>query len=102
MKISIHNLRNSQPEFPYDIKIDRTSPYGNPFRMFTEAQRNVVCAQYKVFLQDKKEPRLYLKKLISLYKEHGQLRLFCWCAPKRCHGEAIVKKLEGLNEKKRV
>ena len=23
--------------------------------------------------------------------EFGKVRLFCWCAPKRCHGETIKK-----------
>ena len=30
-----------------------------------------------------------LDRLRSLLKEHGQLELFCWCAPLACHGDVI-------------
>jgi len=30
-----------------------------------------------------------LARLRALFKRHGKLVLVCWCAPKRCHAEAI-------------
>ncbi len=30
-----------------------------------------------------------LSVLQTLYQEHGKLRLFCWCSPKKCHAETI-------------
>jgi hypothetical protein len=35
-----------------------------------------------------------LKRLIDIYKKHGRLRLFCWCAPKKCHAETIKELIE--------
>ena len=47
-----------------------------------------------------KKPKVkdYLDSLIATYKIYGKLRLFCWCAPKRCHGETIKRYLEDLSE----
>jgi phage-related protein len=33
-------------------------------------------------------------RLKELYKKHGKLRLFCWCAPKQCHVKTIKTWLE--------
>jgi len=30
-----------------------------------------------------------LNRLYRLYKQYGCLKLYCWCAPKRCHAETI-------------
>ena len=37
-----------------------------------------------------------LERLKKLHVEYGKLRLFCWCAPKRCHAETIKQFLEGV------
>lgn len=44
--ITIHNLRNEKPTHIYDVRVDRTSPLGNPFYMTNESQRHEVCLKY--------------------------------------------------------
>jgi hypothetical protein len=96
------NMRKDKPSQPYDFRVDRASVIGNPFEMKDENQRNEVCDKYVVWFDEQiKEVRTgknekvkaYLSKLINAYREYGQLRLFCWCAPKRCHAETIKKYL---------
>lgn len=95
--IEIMNLRNDKPTEPYDFKVDRTTPLGNRFRMRDESDRAMVCAHYDnhfpVLLTNKKAHNLF-SKLVTIYREHGKLRLFCWCSPKRCHAETIKRELE--------
>lgn len=59
----------------------RGSPYGNPFRMFKESERNLVCDRF----ENEILPSLDVSDL------EGK-DLVCFCAPKRCHCDAILKK----------
>ena len=95
MSIEIMNLRTIKPTQPYDVKVDRSSPLGNKFYMANEVQRDVVCDQYQQWFDTtvvKEHQCAAYTELVRLYRLHlqyGKLRLFCWCAPKRCHGETI-------------
>ena len=98
--IKIINLRIIKPSEPYDFYIDRRRAIGNPFYMRTEADRDRVCNAYEEWFKSAiKElgSDSIIHSLIELrrvYKKYGRLRLFCWCAPKRCHGETIKKYIE--------
>lgn len=98
--IEIMNLRDVKPSEPYDFLVDRRSPAGNPYFMAHESMRDTVCDKYaKLLWETVGYPRskskacvefvAYLEKMRDAFKEHGKLRLFCWCAPKRCHAETI-------------
>lgn len=93
--IEICNLSIEKPTYLYDIKICRgVSELGNPFLLKDECDRDFVCDLYEKYFQTQIENNnLFfmdeLNCLMRLYKKHGQLRLFCWCAPKRCHAETI-------------
>lgn len=94
--ITIHNLRHdARLDLPYEVRVDRKSPLGNPFHMATEADRDSVCDEYAVLLRRKikhgqdVKVRNELNRLYRLYKQYGCLKLYCWCAPKRCHAETI-------------
>lgn len=98
MAVTIKNLRSTRMTLqPYDVKIDRQSVLGNPFHMHMESQRDDVCDQYKKYHADQmttdhpsgKAFQEEMHRLLELYKQHEQIRLFCWCVPKRCHGETI-------------
>lgn len=95
--ITIKNLRSSKPKHPWDFKVDRSTPVGNPYNMKNESERDNVCEQYEDWFyyagHDKKFFK-YLKALLGTYKKYGKLNLFCWCAPKRCHAETIKEALE--------
>ena len=100
--IKIMNLRglgNRWKQNPYDMKIDRTSPVGNPepMKKQTDWERVRVCEIYrKDFDRLMEIPffEAYIQSLINIYKRYGELRLFCWCAPHRCHGETIKHYIE--------
>ena len=105
--ISIKNLRHGQPSEPFDIKVDRSSILGNPYRMSKEWERAAVCCKYERYfnamvnedieflLQNNfdiskiKKFKSELDKLSKLFKKFGQLSLWCWCAPLQCHAETI-------------
>jgi hypothetical protein len=93
--ITIMNLRNTKPSEKYDVRIDRGwSALANPFKMNTEAEREQVIKDYeKYFYQKINRKDSYictdLESLTTIYKTYGKLRLFCWCSPKKCHGEIV-------------
>lgn len=97
--IEICNLRYENIKFDYNIKVDRSSILGNKFYMKSEADRDKVCELYKDYFYNKVknndlEFMNELRRLYKIYKKYGKLRLFCWCAPKRCHSETIKDFLE--------
>lgn len=64
-----------------DVYIGRGSPWGNPFKIGEHGSRDDVCERFE---------REVLPTL-----DVSQLRgknLVCFCAPLRCHGEAIMRK----------
>jgi len=63
------------------VWVDRRTKYGNPYVMKSEWERNWVCDQFE--------------KNILPTLDVSELRgkdLICWCAPKRCHADAILRK----------
>jgi len=95
--VEIMNLKQGKPTEPYDVKVDRTTPVGNPFPMGPNHDRDAVCRMYREWFEDnhyKGEVKEYLDRILALLKEHGQVRLWCWCAPERCHAETIKRWLE--------
>lgn len=98
--IEICNMNNELPSETYDVIIDRSSSLGNIYTMFGESDRNNVCNKYQkwfdntVLLHKQVSSYRELIKIESIYVFCGKLRLFCWCYPKRCHGETIKSHLE--------
>ena len=80
---TVVNLRRDE----YDVKIDRTTGWGNPFKLNLDGTREEVVKQYAEWLPG--QPKL-MKKLESLA---GQ-RLGCHCKPKLCHGDMIVEEFK--------
>jgi hypothetical protein len=101
MSIEIINMRNECPSKPYDFRIDRKTPLGNPFEINLDEglTRDIVCDKYEHYFlgmvnREELACMSYLNKMLLSLKEHGKIRLFCWCAPKRCHGETIKAWIE--------
>lgn len=95
--IEIMNLRRDTMQLPWDFRVDLRSPVGNPFTIGGLQNRDQVCDMYKKYFdQESGSPlfRVYLDNMLVAYKMYGELRLFCWCAPKRCHSETIKGWLE--------
>ena len=67
-----------------DVVIDRTSKWGNKFRIGIDGTREEVIEKYRQWLPT--QPQL-LKQLPEL---SGQ-RLGCCCSPKPCHGDVLIE-----------
>lgn len=69
-----------------NIKIDRSSPLGNPFYMKDESKRDEVCDKYESYFQNKvKEAGKFREEVVRIYtilKEGSDVNLQCWCSPK--------------------
>lgn len=83
---------------PYDVYIGRPSKWGNPFthlKTSTQAQiqvatRGEAVARYEDYIRNKPE------LLADLHELKGKT-LGCWCKPKSCHGDILVKLIKELN-----
>lgn len=80
---------------PYDVYIGRPSKWGNPFSdgdvdpKFRVPTREDAIEMYRKFLEWKIEQHgdAFLRELAEL---DGKT-LGCWCSPKACHGDVLVK-----------
>lgn len=72
----------------FDVRIDRATQWGNPFVIGKDGTREQVIAKYEEWIQTR--PDL----LADLPLLKGK-RLGCWCKPEACHGDVLVKLIEG-------
>jgi len=87
----------------YDIYIGRPSKWGNPFTHLTDSShakykvnsRKEAIKKYEEWIT-KGEGRYLLKDLHEL---EGKI-LGCWCKPKSCHGDILIKLIEKNKSKK--
>lgn len=81
------------------VYIGRGSPWGNPFVIGRDGDRDSVCEQYEAQLASRIDSNsVDLRELAAL---HGK-NLVCFCAPLRCHGDTLQRAalwaLKELNE----
>lgn len=86
---------------PDSIYIGRGSILGNPDRMYTEDERDKVCDSYEVYFQkkiDEQDPEFIdeLARLTESAYINGYVRLGCFCAPRRCHGDTVARFLNSV------
>ena len=84
---------------PYDIRCDRQSIYGNPFVLKSEANRDHVIQAYRKWLWQQIQEsngidRLLVPLIEAKNKKDTPLVLGCWCAPKPCHCDVLVRACE--------
>lgn len=72
---------------PDAVYIGRPSRYGNPFIMKQEKDRDRACDFFEEWIM--KDEQKYLRDEIK-QKLKGK-DLFCFCSPKRCHGETVMR-----------
>lgn len=68
---------------PDAVYIGRGSPWGNPFRIGVDGDRQAVIAHYEAWLRDQQH---LLKRLDELRGRD----LVCFCAPRPCHGDLLL------------
>ena len=78
--------KKGDSKIPKDaVYVGRPSEFGNPFTMRNEKDRDLVCDSFYDYLM----ADLDLQKSVKL-KLKGK-HLVCFCAPKRCHADALLK-----------
>lgn len=81
---------------PYDVYIGRPSAWGNPF-----SHKDGTRAEYKVSTREQaiETFEVYIRTQFALdpffileyLKPIAGKTLGCWCAPKPCHGDVLIK-----------
>jgi len=95
--IKVFSLRHGAEPSPDDyvrVRVDRTDVLmGNRYRMQLESERDTVCDLYERDLARDMEshgPMYNWCRGLALELQSGtNIALMCWCAPKRCHADAI-------------
>ncbi len=78
----VHNKKEK-----YDILIDRTTKWGNPYVIGPDGNREQVIQKYRRWI-------LTQLQLIADLPELKNKVLGCWCAPKACHGDVLKELVE--------
>ena len=68
----------------FDILIDRTTKWGNIFRVGKDGTREEVISKYESWIRGKPE-------LMTDLPELKNKTLGCYCRPKACHGDVLIK-----------
>ena len=102
MTIAVTNRHKPDDAGPR-VYVGRGSPLGNPFRMASEADRDKVCEAYEAWLRKQyRQPgspqRAALDQLVARHRAGEDLRLECFCAPKRCHADFVKHAIERLSD----
>ena len=72
----------------FDVYIGRPSKFGNPYRVMGEHTRAAVIAAFERSARNAIERDLKVAEEIKgLYGK----TLGCWCAPKACHGDVLLR-----------
>ena len=68
------------------VRVDRPSPYGNPFILGQHGDRDAVCDLFEQQTLPSLADRVHLLR--------GRV-LCCWCHPARCHADALARAANG-------
>lgn len=82
------NLRKGHS---YDVKIDRTTGFGNPYYIGRDGTREEVIEKYREYAASDPWIQSHLHTLAGK-------RIACWCAPDPCHGDVLADLVEELDD----
>ena len=68
----------------YDVMIDRTTKWGNPFVVGRDGTRSECLSKYREWF-------LTQPQLVESLKELDGKILGCWCSPLPCHGDILIE-----------
>lgn len=74
---------------PYDVLIDRTTKWGNPFRIGDGMTREKSLFMYRHWICSK------AALLADLHEIRGKI-LGCWCKPEDCHGDILAELCDSI------
>lgn len=77
------------------VWIGRPSRWGNPFMIGKDGDRDEVVDRYLRYAEQKMDDPQWISGLRYLReKQH----IVCCCSPLRCHGDALIELIGGLDE----
>jgi hypothetical protein len=87
MKLKVYNKSpKSMDLIPHDaVYVGRPTVWGNPFTIGKDGTRSEVLERYEGYLRY--NPGLIKKIKKELKGKH----LVCWCAPKSCHADILLR-----------
>jgi|PlaIllAssembly_1097288.scaffolds.fasta_scaffold1078390_2 hypothetical protein len=95
--VEVVNIRTCNPPWgqPGDVRIDRLTIWGNPYRMTDDSdyRRDFVCYMYVSY---------FMTSELDIAEIANAKRLGCWCKPKRCHGDFLKKMIDEHNAAKQM
>lgn len=94
-QMRILNRRNFAKIPEGAVYVGRPSPFGNPFEIGKDGNRDEVIDKYREYFFDKIKKSLRFKK--DVIKLLGR-DLVCWCAPLACHAQVIIDWLRSREE----
>jgi len=74
---------------PYEVYIGRPSKWGNPYVIGPDGTRDEVIQKYE---QHIRTSPILMRALPGLSGK----TLGCWCPPKPCHGDVLIKILNEM------
>lgn len=78
-------LNHHRDDIPEDaVYIGRGTPYGNPFVIGRDGDRNEVIEKYRIHLNHNQTLRNLIQQNLR-----GK-DLVCFCAPHKCHGDIVI------------
>jgi len=90
--VGIPKVINIKSGEPFDERIDRTTQWGNPFKIGRDGNRDKVIQRYREWLDE-------MLSIIPHYLDELKGKtLACWCKPEACHGDVIldaIKRMDG-------
>ena len=77
------------------VRIDHNLMWGNPYIIGNDGTRGEVMKKYETYLRKKIARGELIKENFFLFKN---VSLACWCSPKSCHGNVILKILAEFDD----
>lgn len=71
------------------------SKWANPFTIKEYKTAEEVCKRYEAYMRKRLETEPRLKEELGLLRGR---RLGCWCAPKPCHGNVLVRLIREMSD----
>lgn len=72
----------------HDVYIGRPGIFGNPFTVGIHGWRDAVIEQFEEYARERIQVEEDFREAVRGL--HGKV-LGCWCAPKACHGDVLLK-----------
>jgi hypothetical protein len=76
----------------FTVPIDRTTIFGNPFKIGIDGCRQDVIGKHRVYFINRLAKDERFRKAVEALRNK---QLGCWCKPLLCHGDIIKDYLNG-------